>query len=82
MVAGKLLRAAIQPVLFSFIAALLMTDEPGGKLANLHANVQEGLAAAEDVFHIIDTKTIQTKPEAKNLALSSGEIKFNDVSFS
>lgn len=68
---------------FSFIAALLMTYEPMKKLANLHANVQEGLAAAEDVFKIIDTpKTIHTKPGAKNLALSSGEIKFDDVSFS
>jgi subfamily B ATP-binding cassette protein MsbA len=68
---------------FSFIAALLMTYEPMKKLANLHTNLQEGLAAATDVFSILDhQKDIQNKPGATELSLPAGEIKFDNVSFS
>ena len=68
---------------FSFIAALLMTYEPMKKLANLHTSLQEGLAATEDLFKILDQKS--SLPLAKNpipFALVQGEVVFHDVTFS
>jgi len=45
--------------------------------------VQEGLAAAERVFGLLDTKPkIVDAPEAKPLILSGGSIKFDRVNFS
>ncbi|MBY0430379.1 MAG: ABC transporter permease, partial [Rhodospirillales bacterium] len=39
---------------FSFITALLMAYQPLKALANLNASLQEGLAAAQRVFHVLD----------------------------
>jgi ABC-type multidrug transport system fused ATPase/permease subunit len=42
--------------LFSFITALLLAYEPMKRLAQLNANLQEGLAAAARVFDMLDAK--------------------------
>lgn len=68
---------------FSFIAALLMAYEPMKRLANLNANLQEGLAATVRVFHVLDQKpTITNKEGAKPLTLTEGNIAFEGVTFS
>jgi subfamily B ATP-binding cassette protein MsbA len=68
---------------FSFIAALLMAYEPMKRLANLNANLQEGLAATVRVFKVLDQKpAIKTLPHAKSLTVKKGAIHFKDVSFS
>ncbi len=67
----------------SFLGALLMAYQPMKNLANLNANLQEGLAAAQRVFALLDAEpTIVDAPDAKALAVRGGEIAFDDVHFS
>ena len=68
--------------LFSFITALLLAYQPLKNLANLNASLQEGLAAAERVFEVVDIEpTIQDRPGAKPLRITGGEIRFDSISF-
>ena len=68
--------------LFSFITALLLAYQPLKNLANLNASLQEGLAAAERVFEVLDIEpTIRDRPGAKPLRITGGEIRFDSVSF-
>ncbi|MGE4011841.1 MAG: ABC transporter ATP-binding protein [Alphaproteobacteria bacterium] len=67
---------------FSFVTALLLAYEPMKKLARLNANLQQGLAAAQRVFKLLDDKpVIVDKPDAKVLREVKGEVRFNDVTF-
>ena len=69
--------------LFSFITALLLAYEPMKRLANLNANLQEGLAAAQRVFAMLDVEPeIQDRPGAAPLVVRGGAIRFEDVHFS
>jgi len=68
--------------LFSFITALLLAYQPLKSLANLNASLQEGLAAAQRIFEVIDVEpTIRDRPGARPLRISGGEIRFDNVSF-
>ena len=68
---------------FSFITALLMAYEPMKRLANLNANMQEGLAGAQRLFDVLDTEpVILDKPDAQVLSDIQGKIALNDVNFS
>ena len=68
--------------LFSFITALLLAYQPLKNLANLNASLQEGLAAAERVFEVVDIEpAIQDRPGAKPLRITGGEIRFDSISF-
>lgn len=68
---------------FSFIAALLMAYAPMKNLANLNASLQEGLAAAQRLFALIDVApNIVDTPGARELAVEKGAIAFDKVSFS
>ena len=68
---------------FAFITAMLMAYKPLKALANLNANLQEGLAATQRVFDVLDTEpTITSDPDAAALNVNGGEIIFDDVSFS
>jgi subfamily B ATP-binding cassette protein MsbA len=68
--------------LFSFITALLLAYQPLKSLANLNASLQEGLAAAQRVFEVLDVEpTICDMPAARPLRVSGGEIRFERVSF-
>ena len=67
---------------FSFIAALLMAYQPLKSLANLNANLQEGLAAAERVFQLLDIEPeIRDRPNASALGVTAGRIQFDNVEF-
>ena len=67
----------------SFITALLFAYEPLKRLANLNANLQEGLAAAVRIFTALDLKPkIVSKPKAPSLSVQKGEVVLDDVSFS
>jgi subfamily B ATP-binding cassette protein MsbA len=67
---------------FSFITALLLAYEPMKRLANLNAHLQEGLAAADRVFALLDTQPqITDRPNAKPLRVGGGAITFEGVSF-
>jgi subfamily B ATP-binding cassette protein MsbA len=69
--------------LLSFLTALALAYEPVKRLATWNSQVQEGLAAAERVFGLLDTKPkIVDAPSAKPLILSGGSINFGCVNFS
>jgi subfamily B ATP-binding cassette protein MsbA len=68
---------------FAFITALIMSYEPLKRLANLNANLQEQLAAADRVFSLMHYKpTLKESPEAVSCQIKEGRIDFQDVSFS
>ena len=67
---------------FSFLAALLMLYQPIKGLTGVHNNIQEGLAAAQRVFGLLDLEpAIKDRPGAKDLPLISREIVYQRVSF-
>ncbi len=68
--------------LFSFITALLLAYQPLKSLANLNASLQEGLAAAQRIFEVLDVEpAIRELPGARPLRISGGEIRFEGVRF-
>lgn len=67
---------------FSFTAALLMLYEPIKRLNKENHNVQQGLAAAQRVFEIIDREPeVLEKEQALQLNNVQGVIDFKDVFF-
>ena len=67
---------------FSFIAALLLAYQPLKAIANLNASLQEGLAAAQRIFEVLDTEPqIKDLPSARPLTITGGEIRFENVRF-
>ncbi len=68
---------------FAFITAVLLAYEPLKRLAKLNTNLQEGLAAADRIFELIDSEpTIFDAPGAKPLTVGGGEVFFDKVRFS
>lgn len=69
--------------LASFMAALLYAYRPMKSIASLNAALQQGLAAAQRVFEILDLRpSIADRPGAARLAGVRGEIGFRRVRFS
>jgi subfamily B ATP-binding cassette protein MsbA len=69
--------------LFSFITALLMAYDPMKKLGNLNVSIQVGLAGAQRLFNVLDTKPILfDKPGAQELNNVKGNITISNVTFS
>ncbi|MEZ5900271.1 MAG: ABC transporter transmembrane domain-containing protein [Hyphomicrobiaceae bacterium] len=65
-----------------FITALLMAAQPIRALGNLSGKIQEGLAAIESVYELLDEQPkIVDRPNAKPLMLKSGAISFRNVGF-
>lgn len=68
---------------FSFMAAVIMLYEPAKRLSGMNNVIQQGIAAAQRVYEILDTRPeILDRPNAKELAPISVGIEFRDVSFS
>jgi subfamily B ATP-binding cassette protein MsbA len=69
-------------VFFSFVTALLLAYEPMKRLANLNSDMQQGLAATERVFAMLDAApAIVEKPNAATLEVRRGEIALEGVHF-
>jgi ATP-binding cassette, subfamily B, bacterial MsbA len=67
---------------FSFITAFIMAFRPLKALTGLSGTFQEGMAAANRLFDVLDTPTqVSDAPNAQPLALSQGEVKFENVTF-
>lgn len=67
---------------FSFLAAIIMLYEPVKKLSNMNNTIQLGMAAAERIYQVLDTKPeIQDRPDAGELAPPIRTIELRDVSF-
>ncbi|MEE2968704.1 MAG: lipid A export permease/ATP-binding protein MsbA [Pseudomonadota bacterium] len=67
---------------FSFITAMLLAYQPLKNIANLNSNLQEGLAAAQRVFRMLDIESeITDRKDASALDIDGGKISFEGVSF-
>ena len=67
---------------FAFMASLIMLYEPIKKINKENHNVQQGLAASQRVFEIIDRQPeVMEKPDAAQLEKVEGVIDFENVSF-
>jgi len=67
---------------FSFITALLLAYQPLKALAGINIGLQEGLAAAQRIFAVLDLEpAIRERPGATPLAVAGGEIRFTQVRF-
>jgi ATP-binding cassette, subfamily B, bacterial MsbA len=68
---------------FSFIAAMIMAYRPLRSLSGLNNQLQEGLAAANRLFQVLDEKpTVQSPQDAQPLHVPHGTITMENVSFS
>jgi ATP-binding cassette, subfamily B, bacterial MsbA len=70
----------------SFLAAMLLAQQPVRNLSNVWTVTTSGLSAAKRVYDIIDTEPdIKDAPEAKPLRISAppfgGNVRFSGVSF-
>src|SRR4029079_14645626 len=67
---------------FLFVVALLSMMSPLKKLAGVNTTMQEGLAAADRIFRLLDTPaTIADAPNARSLTGFARALKFENVSF-
>lgn len=65
-----------------FVTALLMASQPIRALGNLAGRVQEGLAAMESIYGVLDeAPTIVDRPGATAITITNGAIRFDNVSF-
>ncbi len=68
--------------LASFLAALLAAYKPMKNIANLNATLQQGLAAAQRVFAVLDLRPrIRDREDARTLERIRGDIAFENVRF-
>ncbi|MDR1910461.1 MAG: ABC transporter ATP-binding protein/permease [Holosporales bacterium] len=69
--------------LFSFLGALIASYRPLKSLLNLNATMQEGLAAAQRLYAILETHPhVVDSVQAKELVVSKGQVTFDAVRFS
>jgi len=67
----------------AFFMAVITAYQPMRSIANLNAALQEGLAAAQRIFAIIDHEPqIRDKPGAKTLMPQDGRVSLKHVEFS
>jgi len=67
---------------FSFLTALMMLYEPIKHITSVNNVIQQGLAAAERVFELLDiSPDVTDAPDAVEMPHSRGRIQFKDVSF-
>ncbi|WP_374342061.1 lipid A export permease/ATP-binding protein MsbA [Azonexus sp.] len=64
----------------SFIIGMVMLLSPLKLLSNVNAQLQNGLAAAESVFQLLDTP-LEADPGTRTLERAAGRIDFEEVSF-
>lgn len=65
-----------------FVSALLIAAQPMRSLGNVNATLQEGLAAAERIFVLLDREpAIRDHPDARALAIGTGEVRLENVAF-
>ena len=69
--------------LFAFIFALLLAYEPLKRLSKLNSILQNGLAAAQRIFQVLDQEpAIRDTAQARDLLIAGGSVRFTDLHFS
>ena len=67
----------------TFLIAMFTMIKPVKNLFAIHIKIQEGMAAAERIFNIIDTPIqVQELPRARHIDSFESNIKYENVSFS
>jgi subfamily B ATP-binding cassette protein MsbA len=67
----------------AFVGTAISLYTPIKKFASVNVQLQQGLAAAERVFELLDQKgTINDVPNAKNAPVINDRVEFRNVSFS
>jgi len=64
----------------SFLSALLLIFQPMKRLTGVNQSLQRGLAAAENVFRLIDEKS-ESDSGTRDIPRAKGEIEFRQVEF-
>lgn len=79
----RVLAGAVTPgELTAFLGALLLAYQPAKRLANLHATVQEGLAAAQRMYALLDlAPAVAEAPDAPPLRLTEGRVRIEDARY-
>ena len=68
---------------FAFVTAMTLAYRPLKSIANLYATLQEGIAAAQRLFAVLDERpNVIEAPAAAPLAVRGGSMKLKDVRFS
>jgi subfamily B ATP-binding cassette protein MsbA len=71
-----------QGAFVAFLTAMLLLYEPFKHLTRTNAALQNGLAAAERLFEVLDQRSeIEERPQAQTLTGIRQKIRFTDVSF-
>lgn len=65
----------------AFLVAVFLMYEPFKKLTRVNATIQQGLAGAQRIFEILDTKPSVTDPEVCKALPSRYDIEFKEVSY-
>jgi len=66
----------------SFLACVMLLYDPVKKLSNLNVAVQQGLAAVDRIFEVIEAKSdIQDPPDPKLVQSGAHTVRFDQVSF-
>ena len=69
--------------LLSFLAAVALAYDPAKRLANMQIPLEAGLVGVRLMYELLDTKpTMAVNADGPDLAVSSGDIAFDKVSFS
>lgn len=76
----KMLASLTVGTFMSFVAASMMLLAPMKRLTMVQATVQQGIAAAQSVFMLLDEETEKDIGKAK-LTSCQGKIEFRDVNF-
>lgn len=67
---------------FSFLAAVVLVYDPAKKMTRINNTVQEGMAAFNRIYDIIDTQSTICDPQDPiHIPMRPHRIKFDDVSF-
>ena len=67
---------------FSFLAAMMLAYQPVRSLATLNIVIQQGLSGAKRVLPVIDDiQKVKDEPNSKQLVVTKGNIKFDNVKF-
>lgn len=65
-----------------FITALLMSYGPLRSVATIQTSLQEGVAAAQRIFRLVDTPIqIEDHPQARAVTPENGSVRFDHVNF-
>ncbi|MBD3401964.1 ATP-binding cassette domain-containing protein [candidate division GN15 bacterium] len=66
----------------TFIIAMFAMIKPVKNLTSIHVKLQEGMAAAQRIFRVLDTpETIKDIPGARKIDAFTDKIEYRDVSF-